>query len=103
MKTSVLQKVLRGILFALAIALIARSFAVTHRVYDEGNSDDPFAGFGMLTFQMISEAQLTVDATFSGTVRKADTIEGDGESHKVYRLFSTYDRSQPRGKKLCPT
>jgi hypothetical protein len=71
-----------------------------HKVYDD---DEMAREFGMLTFQKISEAQLTIDATFSGTVRKAYPIEQDGESRMIPRLYSTYDRSQPRGKKSCPT
>ena len=59
-----------------------------HKVYDD---DEMSRQFGLFTFQTISEAQLTIDATFTGTTRK----EG--------RLFSTYDRSQPHGKKACPT
>ncbi len=41
--------------------------------------------------ETISEIQLVEDATFAGVRR----IQG--------RLMSTYDRSKPRGKRLCPT
>ncbi len=41
--------------------------------------------------ETISEFELTEDATFSGVRR----LFG--------RLYSTYDRSKPRGKRLCPT
>ncbi len=103
MRTSPLQKVLRGVLFVLACLLVARGFAASHKVYDDDEMADEFAGFGMLTFQKISEAQLTIDATFSGTVRKMDTVEQDGKERKILRLYSTYNRAEPRGKKSCPT
>lgn len=83
----------RGIgiaLFIAAVGMLVASAGVKYRVYDSAE-DDPFAVFGTLTFQTISEADLVRDATFSGTLRRDD------------RLYSTYDRSQPRQKRACPT
>lgn len=41
--------------------------------------------------QTISEAQLVIDATFTGVLRK------DG------RLMTQYDRTKPGGRRACPT
>ena len=88
MRNIALQRTLRTILAVVACALLLVGAVHSHKVYDD---DEMAREFGMFTFQKISELQLTVDATFSGTVRK----EG--------KLFSAYDRSAPRGKKACPT
>ena len=68
--------------------MLAIGAATTHKVYDKG---DEFAEFGLLTFTRLSDRQLVEDATFTGVARIGP------------KLFSTYDRSQPRGKKACPT
>jgi len=55
------------------------------------NADEIAGLLGFAPFETISEVQLVVDATFTGVVRR------DGG------LYSTYDRSQPQGKRACPT
>lgn len=56
------------------------------KVYDNLKEE-----FGLRHYSEIGEYQLVKDATFSGTIRKG------GE------LFSTYDRTSPKGKTGCPT
>lgn len=73
-----------GLLVALALLLMGSMR--THKVYESDTEE-----FGLLTFHRVSEFQMVVDATFHGVVREGD------------RLYSTYDRSQPRGKSACPT
>jgi len=75
---------LAALIIALAL-LVAGSFR-THKVY-ESDTDE----FGLLTFYRINEFQMVVDSTFHGVAREDD------------RLYTTYDRSQPRGKSACPT
>lgn len=88
MKNPVYQKLVAISLLVVAVALLGAGAVCTYKVYDE---DDEFAEFGLLTFTKISDRQLAEDATFTGVVRVG------------VRLYSTYDRSQPRGKKACPT
>lgn len=71
-----------------AVALLATGAMLTRKVYDK---QDEFAEFGIQTFTRLGDRQFVVDATFTGVARQ------DG------KLFSTYDRAQPRGKKACPT
>jgi hypothetical protein len=71
---------------AAALVLIVLGLARAHKVYAADSGE-----FGILVFERIPDRQLVVDATFSGVVRRDD------------RLFSTYDRSQVRGKQTCPT
>ena len=73
-----------GLLVALALLLMGSMR--THKVYESDTEE-----FGLLTFHRISEFQMVVDATFHGVAREGD------------RLYTTYDRSQPRGKSACPT
>lgn len=73
-----------GLLVALALLLMGSMR--THKVYESDTKE-----FGLLTFHRISEFQMVVDATFHGVAREGD------------RLYTTYDRSQPRGKSACPT
>ena len=88
MRRNRLRTAIGVVLFVLACTFLAAGAVLKHKVYDD---DEMSRQFGLFTFRTISEVQLTVDATFSGTVRKDD------------KLFSTYDRSAPRGKKACPT
>ncbi|MCK5558719.1 MAG: hypothetical protein KAJ01_10085, partial [Candidatus Hydrogenedentes bacterium] len=60
-----------------------------HKVYDAEAETDEWGG--MRTFHKISERELVEDATFTGVVRKGNELQ------------STYDRSEPKGKRLCPT
>ncbi len=46
---------------------------------------------GFAPFETISDRQMIIDATFAGVIRKGG------------KLYSTYDRSQPAGKRACPT
>jgi len=79
-------KIVAAALLILALALLLAGSFRTHRVYETDSGE-----FGILTFHRISELEMVVDATFHGVARE------DG------RLYTTYDRSQPRGKTACPT
>ncbi len=81
-----LQKTLASILLAVALVLLAVSGKGEHKVYDPEAEE-----FGLVAFTKITERALTVDTTFGGVTRKGA------------RLYSTYDRAAPRGKKACPT
>jgi len=77
--------------FAVAALVAALAFLVVgtvrvHRVYD-GDAED----VGLVAFHKISDRELVEDATFTGVIRTAQ------------KLYSTYDRAQPRGKRACPT
>ena len=86
MKRPVFEKVSAVTVLVVAIALLAVGAVRSHKVYDSVGEE-----FGILTFLRISDAQMVIDATFSGVLRKGE------------RLYSTYDRTQPRGKQACPT
>ncbi len=77
-----------GIAAALALAAIAAGLHRSHTVYDKGAAE-----FGIDDPIRITEKQLNADATFSG-------VES---SRTTGRMLSTYDRSQPPGKRACPT
>ncbi len=83
-----IQKTVAGVLLAIAVACIATGAVYSRKVYEQ---DEMGQEFGLITFERIPDWQLTIDATFTGVVRK------DG------KLYSTYDRSAPRGKRSCPT
>ena len=72
----------------LSLAMIALSFARSFPVYEEDLSADEFA-----VYEDIPEYELTSDATFAGV--RVSSLTG--------RFITTYDRSQPRGRKACPT
>ncbi len=80
------RKVIAVAILIGALALLLAGSIRTHKVYESDTEE-----FGLLTFYRINELQMVVDATFHGVARE------DG------RLYSTYDRSQPRGKSACPT
>ncbi len=80
------RKVIAVAVLIVALALLLAGSIRTHKVYESDTEE-----FGLLTFYRINELQMVVDATFHGVARE------DG------RLYSTYDRSQPRGKSACPT
>lgn len=80
------ERIAAALVMAVAVLLLLAGAARTHRVYDENTEE-----FGLLSFTRISDAELVIDATFSGVERKGD------------RFYSTYDRSEPRGKRACPT
>ncbi len=77
-----------GIAAALAFAAVAAGLSRSHTVYDKGAAE-----FGIDDPIRITEKQLNADATFSG-------VES---SRKNGKMLSTYDRSQPPGKRACPT
>ncbi|MBU1692433.1 MAG: hypothetical protein KKC51_00550 [Verrucomicrobia bacterium] len=81
-----LEQIAGWTVLAGALVLIVLGLARTHKVYAADSEE-----FGILVFERIPDRQLVVDATFSGVLRR------DG------RLFSTYDRSEIRGKQTCPT
>lgn len=86
MRSSSYQKILGIVTLILAVLLLLIGNLRYHKVHDQDTTD-----FGIQAFHRISELQLVVDATFSGTIRKGQ------------KLYSTYERSQPVGKRPCPT
>lgn len=80
------ERIIAALLLGLAALLLLAGSMRTHKVYNRGGAE-----FGLLSFTRISDGQMVVDATFSGVERQGD------------RLYSTYDRSEPRGKRTCPT
>ena len=74
-----------ALIVALAL-LVVGTVRVQHKVYDADAEE-----IGLVAFHNISYRQLVIDATFGGVARRA------------YKLYSTYDRAQPRGKRACPT
>ena len=81
-----IEILLSAILLVVAVGLLTYGFMHSHKVYDKDTES-----FGIVSFVRISEADMIVDATFSGVTRRDD------------RLFSTYDRTETRGKRACPT
>jgi len=86
MKKFLNRKVIAAAVLIIALALLLAGSIRTHKVYESDTEE-----FGLLTFYRINEFHMVVDATFHGVAREDD------------RLYSTYDRSQPRGKSACPT
>ena len=86
MTRAVFEKVAASVVLVLAVAFVVAACLHTHKVYDPDTE-----AFGILAFTRVGERDLVIDATFTGVTRR------DG------RLYSTYDRSQPRGKQACPT
>jgi len=84
----IIQKSIAAILLLMAIALLTVGAMRSHKVYDD---DEVAAEFGIFTHQTISDVQMVIDTTFTGVTYR------DG------RLFSTYDRTEQRGKRACPT
>jgi hypothetical protein len=80
------KKIIAVAVLIVALALLFAGSIRTHKVYESDTEE-----FGLLTFYRINEFQMVVDATFHGVAREGD------------RFYSTYDRSQPRGKSACPT
>jgi len=75
-----------GIALLVVAVLLAIGLVRSHKIYDKSTEE-----FGIQAFTKISEASLVEDATFSGVVRQGE------------RLYSTYDRALPKGKRACPT
>ncbi|MEW6747392.1 MAG: hypothetical protein AB1486_32070 [Planctomycetota bacterium] len=78
------------LLLALSLWLIAAASGREHRVC-VADADELHEFLGFYPHQAVSEFQLVEDTTFTGVTRR------DG------RLYSTYDRSKPAGKRACPT
>lgn len=81
-----IERIAAAALGLAALALLGMGVLRTHKVYDPTTEE-----FGIAAFNRVSDRDLVVDATFGGVRRDAD------------RLYSTYDRSLPRGKSACPT
>lgn len=80
------RKILAIIVLILAIALFLIGTVRSYKVYDREEVQT-----GIDAFYRVNERDLVVDATFTGVVREGD------------KLYSTYDRSQPVGRRACPT
>lgn len=76
---------------AAALLLLAGAFILVGAIHPRKIYDAEAEEFGMVAFMKLKGHELVVDATFTGVTRR------DG------RLYSTYDRSLPRGKRACPT
>ncbi len=83
---NIMEKLAAAVLLMAALALIGFGAWRTHKVYDPVTEE-----FGIVAFQRISDRELVVDSTFGG-VRRDKGL-----------LYTTYDRTQPRGKQACPT
>jgi len=83
---NIAEKLAAALLLVAALALIGFGAWRIHKVYDPVTEE-----FGIVAFQRISERELVVDSTFGG-VRRDKGL-----------LYTTYDRTQPRGKQACPT
>ncbi len=88
MKRPVVQKVLAACVLVAALALILVSSVRVYKVYD---ADADEWGEDVRTFHKIGERELVEDATFTGVIREGA------------ELLSTYDRTKPKVKRLCPT
>jgi len=86
MKQPLYQKVLAAAALIVAMALLIAGSVRQHKVYEPAAEE-----FGLVAFQRITDRELVIDTTFGGAIRKG------------LKLYSTYDRSKPRGKKACPT
>ena len=80
------ERIAAALVLGVAAVLLLAGAARTHKIYDQSTEE-----FGLLSFTRISDGDLVVDATFSGVKRQGA------------RLYTTYDRSAPRGKRSCPT
>lgn len=81
-----LRKVTAVVLLAIAIALMVVGSVRKRKVYDSDAGE-----FGILTYHRLDDWQLVVETTFTGVARKGK------------RLYSTYDKTEPRAKRACPT
>lgn len=86
MRKPVVQKWLFIVAALVAVVLLLIGGRRTYKVYDADTED-----FGLVVFHRISDRQLVIDATFSGVTRRGR------------KLYSTYDRTEARAKRTCPT
>ena len=86
MKGTVIRVSAAIVSLAAALGCLVAGGLRTHKVYDAGAGD-----FGIRVFHRVPDHQLILDTTFGGVTRKGP------------RLYTTYDRTAPRGKRSCPT
>jgi hypothetical protein len=81
------------LVLAASVAFLVVGSNRSHKVVGEDAEEvAELLGFVPLeSFELISDQELVIDATFTGVVRRGKM------------LVSTYDRSQPRKKQACPT
>ena len=81
-----------AVALAAAGAMVLGGVLRTHEVCIQG-ADELAREFELPRppYEEISDAQLVIDATFSGVLRRGAN------------LYSTYDRSEPAGRRACPT
>ncbi len=92
-------KIITVIAIIVAVAFVILGLRTSHKVYvtktKEITIDMPgipqTQEIQVETFEWISESDLVVDSTFTGTIREGD------------KLYSTYERAEPVGKRQCPT
>jgi hypothetical protein len=84
-KRAIREKAVASIILLAAIVLVAAGSVRVQKVYDPQTE-----AFGLAAFMRIHDRDLVADATFTGVERR------DG------KLYSTYDRSRPHGKRSCP-
>jgi hypothetical protein len=76
---------------ALALVFMAVGSVTRHDVL-LWNADELSQEFGLPPpFESLTDADTVIDTTFTGIVRKGE------------KLQFTYDRSKPKGRRLCPT
>jgi hypothetical protein len=80
------EKIAAAVLILAALLLLAVGGTRQHKVFDPATEE-----FGIIAFERISEGAFIVDTTFGGVRLDQD------------KLYTTYDRSQARGKQACPT
>ncbi|MEW6072874.1 MAG: hypothetical protein AB1726_09835 [Planctomycetota bacterium] len=88
---SPLTRPLAALLLAGSAAMIVIGSSRTRQIRVENADELAELMAGIAPYEEIGERELLIDATFTGVVRR------DGF------LYSTYDRSQPLGKRACPT
>ena len=86
-RRTVTEWILKAIVVIVAVFLLAIGAVHKHKVYDPDSEES----FGLVTFSRIDEMEMIEDTTFGGVTRKLE------------KLYFTYDRSAPRGKRACPT
>ena len=86
MRNATYQKLLVITALVVALAFLVVGNVRMHKVYDADAEE-----WGLVAFVKIGERELVEDATFTGVWLRA------------HKLYSTYDRTQPWGKRLCPT
>ena len=78
------------VVLGASVAFLVVGSNRSHQVVGE-DAEELAELLGLVPFELISDQELVIDATFTGVVRRGEM------------LVSTYDRSQPRKKQACPT